>query len=374
MKTTMKKTAAYLLAILLVFQVIPAVADDTVVSNLQGPITSFREKLQISAVTSTLNVGMTIQLTASDNFDAISWKSSDTDVATVDKEGNVTGIAPGQVTITAKDSGYSDTITLRVVDNSNEKGKKKSDKIMVFITGEKKKETYDGQDHILGYTATSDSEEFDPELLHMINPDKVISAKNCNVYQQNLTEEDFQYDGETALDLVITNGWLQIKPKAVTVTADSITISEGDPDPELTATVTGLYDEDTISYTLECYQGEGGVNIIDVYGDEIQGNYKIQYIPGVMTVIAKEGEQQEPLAVTIVCLHPAGEPVEYGMGITLEATVTGAEEGEYTIQWQYSTDFQNWVDIPGANSLSYTFTANGETVTYSWRAVADRIQ
>ena len=82
----------------------------------------------------------------------------------------------------------------------------------------------------------------------------------------------------------------------------------------------------------------------------------------------------EPLTVSVHSMHPAGEPVEYGMSITLAAEVTGAEEGEYVIHWQYSVDMQNWIDIPGANGHTYTFTANGETVTYAWRAVAERIQ
>ena len=54
--------------------------------------------------------------------------------------------------------------------------------------------------------------------------------------------------------------------------------------------------------------------------------------------------------------------------------MTGAEEGEYTIQWQYSADMETWIDIEGATSLRYTFIADGETVTYAWRAVAERIQ
>ena len=62
------------------------------------------------------------------------------------------------------------------------------------------------------------------------------------------------------------------------------------------------------------------------------------------------------------------------MDITLEAQVTGAEEGEYTIQWQYSKDLESWIDVPGANDVRYTFVADGETITYAWRVVAERIQ
>jgi hypothetical protein len=161
----------------------------------------------------------------------------------------------------------------------------------------------------------------------------------------------------------------------VTVAANPADKQEGTVDPELTATVTGLFNqEDVIVYTLERDPGDAvGEYVINVYGEELQGNYRIQYIPGIMT-ITEAPEELEPLTVTVRSLHPAGEPVEYGMSITLAADVDGAEEGEYTIYWQYSVDMQNWIDIPGADSRTYTFTVNGDTATYAWRAVANRIQ
>ena len=68
MKTTMKKIAAWLLALLLVLQMLPAMAEDQTVSGTQGPITSYRDKLKINAVTSTITVGMSIQLTTTETI------------------------------------------------------------------------------------------------------------------------------------------------------------------------------------------------------------------------------------------------------------------------------------------------------------------
>jgi hypothetical protein len=96
MKTTMKKIAASLLVMLLVFQMLPAMADETI-SQTQPPITSYREKLAVQAVTSTLTVGMEIQLSVTEHYNNIKWTSSDESIATVDQNGLVHAEAAGTV-------------------------------------------------------------------------------------------------------------------------------------------------------------------------------------------------------------------------------------------------------------------------------------
>lgn len=298
MKTTMKKTAAYLLAMLLVFQTLPAMADATI-SGTQGPITSYREKLRITAVTSTLTVGMEIQLTATENYNAIKWESEDPEIAAVDENGKVTALAAGTARITANDSGHTDSITLRVIgtgtDTGSESGKEKgtdepvrTGKMIIIINGTKDKVTYDGLAHTTGYIATSNSDSFDESRLHLINEDHLASGVDCNVYQDTLTADDFTYDGEEA-EFVISNGWLQIKPAQVTVIAEDKKKAEGAPDPELTATVTGVLqgeDPAQIHYTLKTETRNGTTRIIPEC-DSIQGNYRVSAVEGEM-IIMKE--------------------------------------------------------------------------------------
>ena len=47
---------------------------------------------------------------------------------------------------------------------------------------------------------------------------------------------------------------------------------------------------------------------------------------------------------------------EDGNPITLSATITGEQYDNPTTQWQFSSDGENWEDIPGENGLTYTHT------------------
>ena len=84
------------------------------------------------------------------------------------------------------------------------------------------------------------------------------------------------------------SGTLTVNPAAVTVTADDKEKTYGESDPELTATVTGLKNEDAenvISYTLSRESGEAyGNYTITPSGDANQGNYTVTYVPGTLTI------------------------------------------------------------------------------------------
>ena len=58
-----------------------------------------------------------------------------------------------------------------------------------------------------------------------------------------------------------------------------------------------------------------------------------------------------------------------GLPYRVTAVLTGFEDTEYSVQWQYSLDGVNYIDIPGANGLSYTYIADSETIRYYWCVV-----
>ena len=117
MKTTMKRLAAYLLAMLLVLQIVPVMAEEGTYSAIFTPgYVQYRDILEITAdiETSILTVDMENQLSATKGYDGIKWSSDHPEIATVDENGLVKAVAPGQVRITVEAEGYSDSVVLRL--------------------------------------------------------------------------------------------------------------------------------------------------------------------------------------------------------------------------------------------------------------------
>ena len=382
MKTTMKKTAAYLLAILLVFQMIPALAegsDDSIKSNVQGPIDDYREKLNITAVTETVPVGMDITLETTKGYDKLQWTSEDETVATVEG-GKVHPISAGTVKITASEDGYTDSITLRVVGTAASEPETESKpagsseqpqdeenvpagKIIIIINGSKDKITYDGQEHTTSYTATSNSSSFDENKLHLNDESKLATGKECGVYQDTFTDADFTYD-EGEYEIVVTAGWLQIKPVTATIIVDDKEMTEGGQAPELTASISGLASADDaskIKYTLEI----SGNKIIAKY-DAVQGNYKVKAVDGDLTIkqmhsyplynLAQIGSTWYRLAKTNIKTQNTIEEYVKGLKPTNVKTLNAAE---------YEFDSYNFEDLVienGGKKYIYKCEKNAEAI------------
>ena len=82
---------------------------------------------------------------------------------------------------------------------------------------------------------------------------------------------------------------LTINPKSVTVKADNKSKVFGEKDPELTATVEGTLGKDTVEYTLSRKAGEDvGTYPITASGKAEQGNYKVTYVAGTLTITKAE--------------------------------------------------------------------------------------
>lgn len=71
-----------------------------------------------------------------------------------------------------------------------------------------------------------------------------------------------------------------------------------------------------------------------------------------------------------IYISSESEEVHFGDEVTLYAVLKGYEDCEFTVQWQISPDDQNYTDIEGQNSLTYTFTVTEENYTMYWRIVA----
>lgn len=375
MKTNMKKLTAYLLALLLVFQVMPVFAESYSGTYAPGNV-QYRENLEIVSGTegkdipSIMAVNEEFQLSCTEGYEDIEWVSSNTEIATVAENGRIKGIAAGQVKITvyAEKRQYEDSITIRIVGGNNpEKEETESEEnIIIVINCGKNKVNYNGEVQTNTYTISSNS-AIDESKVRLIAEDKLAQGTDCNTYTDKLSAEDFVYDGDETVEFVVSNGWLKIRPLDITVKADDVEVAEGE-EPVFTATITGLLegdDPDSIQYTFEVYTA-GDVTYIIPECESIQGNYRIKTEPGVLVI-----ENGVYRAIKLTSDWPAGEPAYAGTMITMTAELVGFENVDYTLQWQYSVDGKEWFNEPGANGATFTFELNETTVQYYWRVVAN---
>ena len=80
------------------------------------------------------------------------------------------------------------------------------------------------------------------------------------------------------------------------------------------------------------------------------------------------------MVIYITSDWPAGKPAYEGTPITLTANLSGFEGKTYTLQWQYSTDLENWTDAVNANEVTFTYIMDATTATYTWRVIARNVR
>ena len=126
-------------------------------------------------------------------------------------------------------------------------------------------------------------------------------------------------------------GTLTIKLRPATVKADDLKKYYGDPDPKLTATVTGTVGKDKLTYTVSRESGEEpGMYILTPAGQSIQGNYVVTYELGSFQINKAQQPKPDPPKWCMITMD----------SITLEA----CPDSQYRIEggdWQNSTTFNN---------------------------------
>ncbi|MDL2233865.1 MBG domain-containing protein, partial [Ruminococcaceae bacterium OttesenSCG-928-L11] len=81
-------------------------------------------------------------------------------------------------------------------------------------------------------------------------------------------------------------GTFTITPKAVTITVDDKTKVEGSSDPELTSSVSGLIEGDTLDYSLSREEGEAVGSYPIVATPDENPNYEVTVVNGTLTITA----------------------------------------------------------------------------------------
>ena len=291
MKTTMKKTAAYLLALLLALQMVPAFAD-TITSNEIQTESELLETLKIiNESGKTVLVGKTLQLYLPYGYDSAKWSSSDEKIATVDQDGMVTGVEAGEVKITATHDGDSSSITLTVIAPAEAKEGSENESMTIIVSGNKIKVPYDGQPHAIEYTYSSDRDDFNQANVKMNV--EAPSRTTAGATRGTLTADDFTYTDESVdATFIVNDGSVWITPIEATVTADDMTIALEELDNlDPTATVSGLIGDDELDYRFLLPDiTEAGEYEIKPVGDQAQLGYSVTYEAGKLTVTAPESK------------------------------------------------------------------------------------
>lgn len=415
MKSTMKKIAASLMALLMMIQLVPALAATYSSGMIVGSAEGYKEALAIVASKGTyVLLGQTLVLDVNEDYEP-NWETSNAGAATIDANGVVTAVAEGTATMTAtidRPTRMTASIEVTVIDpgvviaeeekpegedpenpegedeekpegedeenpegEGEEQTKVSADNTLVIvINGENEHVVYDGEEHLLDrYVATANNEELFDETKIKVEGEIGVTATDCGIYEMVLDSEDITFtyeDEEVTAHFVINNGFLKITPASVTVTANNVSKNEGEEDPELTATIEGLYGEDTIEYSLTRAEGEEiGTYRIEATGEEQQGNYRIEYMAGMFEIIGEAGEGTVEVETSLL----PGQKVFKGTEVTLTAFAKGFGAVELTYQWQYSTDGENWSNIEGANDKTYTYIVDKENAKYYYRVQVDTV-
>ena len=155
---------------------------------------------------------------------------------------------------------------------------------------------------------------------------------------------------------------LKVTPAVVTVKADNKTKVYGTTDPELTATVTGIIGDDKISYTLSRSKGESvGDHAINVTGDMTQGNYKVEYAPGTLTITRQSivPDPENPDSYKGVTVNSPNDKEYNGKDQTWVPEVKDADgKALSSSDYKVSYDKEDRKNVTGTITVTITGTGN----------------
>ncbi len=187
-----------------------------------------------------------------------------------------------------------------------------TDKVVVTIVGNTKTETYNGTEKtVTGYRVTSISNALYKESDFEYKAGKDVATRtDAGKYMMGLAAEDFHnLNGNFEnVTFEVTNGWLEILPAAITITAKDNTVEyDGKAHGEIGYDATATVKNQTIeSVTIDGSKIDAGkyddllvprdAKIVDVDGNDVTKNYAITYVPGTLE-ITKRGAGEAKVKV-----------------------------------------------------------------------------
>lgn len=184
--------------------------------------------------------------------------------------------------------------------------------VVVTIAGNTKTETYNGTEKtVTGYQVASISNSLYKESDFEYKAGKDVATEtDAGKYMMGLAAEDFHnLNGNFEnVTFEVTNGWLEILPAAITITAKDNTVEyDGKAHGEIGYDATATVKNQTIeSVTIDGSKIDAGkydgllvprdAKIVDADGNDVTRNYAIAYVPGTLE-ITKRGAGEAKVKV-----------------------------------------------------------------------------
>ena len=184
--------------------------------------------------------------------------------------------------------------------------------VVVKIAGNTKTETYNGTEKtVTGYQVASISNSLYKESDFEYKAGKDVATEtDAGKYMMGLAAEDFHnLNGNFEnVTFEVTNGWLEILPAAITITAKDNTVEyDGKAHGEIGYDATATVKNQTIeSVTIDGSKIDAGkyddllvphdAKIVDADGNDVTRNYAIAYVPGTLE-ITKRGAGEAKVKV-----------------------------------------------------------------------------
>ena len=220
--------------------------------------------------------------------------------------------------------------------------------------------TYDGASHsVSGYSVSINNSSYH-ESDFTFSGTSTASRTSAGTTNMGLSATKFTNKNDNfSVTFNVTDGYVKITQKSVTVKADNKSKTQGQSDPTLTATITGrVSTSHTITYTISRASGEAvGTYTITPTGTRSQGNYYVTFQTGTFTIKAKPATTGTIVAtggygVYMILGDDSTQVVGYG------ATWSNMAPGSYTIAY-------NPGNIYGYREQDITVVA-GQTTTVAF--------
>ena len=261
---------------------------------------------------------------------SVTWSTDNKDIATIDSNGKVTGIAPGTatVTVTTTDSGKKATCKITVKRPVESVSLDKSSLSLFEGESETLKATASPSDADQSFTWTSSN-----SLIASVDANgKVQAIAPGNAVITVTSSSDSSKKAECAVTVTSKN----IPVTAVTVSPEELTLVVGET-AQISATVVPSNATNratkwstnssavSVDHGLVTARQIGSALVMCTSEDnpKAMGTCRV-------TVVAP------PVAVTSITLNKTSMTLSYGVSATLEATISPSDASDKTVQWSSS--------------------------------------